>query len=355
MRDGERVGLIGRNGSGKTTLLRALSGVYEPVSGEVLRQGSLMPIFDASIGSDPDLSGYQNIFLRSLYLNARDRMSDELVQSIIDCSGLGEFIHMPIRTYSLGMMARLQFAIVTAVRPDILLLDEGIGAGDQAFFDKAERRIEDFVSNSGILALASHSSALLRQLCARGVVLEQGRIVFDGALEDAFTVYDEITRRAKENEGSRAAVESYTSLLQTAKENREKERRALKAALRERIKALGAINAALGAFFKKNGRYPVQPEWVSSLDNPEDWLHEIVPEFIDELPCCDPYSSASLTPHFLYLSYEGAGYKLIAVDTYDLDLLAAEEGPQEGLPRPDPNRTLHGGAYGFWTESYADV
>src|SRR5262249_50676073 len=126
---GERVGLIGRNGAGKTTLLRVMAGIYEPPSGTIEVEGRVAPLFDIGMGMDPESSGYENILLRGLYLGLRKAEIRAKVNEIADFTELGEFLEMPLRTYSAGMFARLAFAISTSIDPEILLLDEGIGAG----------------------------------------------------------------------------------------------------------------------------------------------------------------------------------------------------------------------------------
>jgi len=149
LKEGDRLAIVGHNGAGKSTLLRVLSGVYEPTGGSIDIKGNVLPIFDISIGMDYDCSGYENVYLRTLYLGEHLPYSEELVNDILDFAELGEFAALPIRTYSTGMVARLQFAITTAMRPDILVMDEGIGAGDAAFFDKAEARLDGMMSKSG--------------------------------------------------------------------------------------------------------------------------------------------------------------------------------------------------------------
>ncbi|MCD1645492.1 ABC transporter ATP-binding protein [Aurantimonas coralicida] len=188
--DGERVALIGHNGAGKTTLLRVLAGIYPPQSGRLRVEGHIAPLFDIGFGMDPDATGYDNIRLRGLFLGLTRRQVEERVGDIADFTELGSFLDMPIRTYSAGMQARLSFAISTSIKPEILLLDEGIGAGDSAFIDKARARIQSFISQAAILVLASHSRGLLSQLCTRGVRLEHGRIIDDGPLEEVLERYE---------------------------------------------------------------------------------------------------------------------------------------------------------------------
>jgi ABC-2 type transport system ATP-binding protein len=186
---GDRVGVIGHNGAGKTTLLRVMAGIYEPCSGKVSVEGRVAPLFDIAHGIDPESTGYENIRLRGLLLGM---MPDEISQrsdEIAEFTGLGDFLRMPLRTYSVGMNARLAFAVSTAINPDILLLDEGIVAGDTAFMEKADKRLEVLVSRTGLLVLASHSETMLRKMCNKGIVMNRGKIAYEGSLEGAIEFY----------------------------------------------------------------------------------------------------------------------------------------------------------------------
>lgn len=189
LKPGSRLGLIGHNGSGKTTLLRVMAGIYEPVTGGVDIRGSVAPIFDLGMGMDLEASGMENIRLRSLFIGDGAAPDKALIEEIIEFAELGDFIHMPVRTYSAGMLARLQFAITTSYMPDILLIDEGIGAGDMAFFAKAQQRIYELMSGAGILVLSSHSEALVKKFCDKGLLLEKGTAVAHGSIEDVFAEY----------------------------------------------------------------------------------------------------------------------------------------------------------------------
>jgi ABC-type polysaccharide/polyol phosphate transport system ATPase subunit len=186
---GDRVALIGRNGAGKTTLLRVMAGIYEPVAGTATVDGKVAPLFDVGLGMDPESSGYDNILLRGLYLGLSRSEIRAKADEIAEFTELGSFLSLPMRTYSAGMQARLSFAISTCIDPEILLLDEGVGAGDAAFLEKAKQRLDDFVGRAGILVLASHSDALVRRLCTKGVLVEQGRIIATGPLDDVLERY----------------------------------------------------------------------------------------------------------------------------------------------------------------------
>lgn len=174
---GNRVGLVGHNGAGKTTLLRVLAGIYEPNCGSVSIEGSIAPLFDIGLGMDDESNGFENIMLRGLFLGMTKKEIREKTDEIAEFSELGEFLHLPLRTYSTGMRMRLAFAASTAINPDILLLDEGIGAGDAGFLEKARCRMDSFISKAGIIVLASHSPDLLLSMCPNAILMEHGRIV----------------------------------------------------------------------------------------------------------------------------------------------------------------------------------
>lgn len=177
LKAGDRLGLVGHNGAGKSTLLRTLAGVYEPSIGEFVREGSLASLIDPSLGIEQDASGLENIMLRGLVMGLSKRQIDGMTDDIVEFSGLGDYINMPVRTYSTGMLMRLAFSISTSVKADILLMDEWLSVGDAEFTEKAEQRMKDVVSGAGILVLASHSPDLIAKECNRVICMEHGRIV----------------------------------------------------------------------------------------------------------------------------------------------------------------------------------
>ena len=187
--DGDRVGLIGHNGAGKSTLLRLLSGVYEPVHGQTTVTGEIASLIDISLGIDPEATGRENIYLRGGLLGLTRKAIDRQMDEIIDFSELGDFIDMPLRTYSTGMQLRLAFAVSTIVRPQILLMDEWLSVGDAGFQEKAEKRLNDLVQSTNILVIASHSRELLSKVCNRLIWLEHGMIKMDGAPNDVAPHY----------------------------------------------------------------------------------------------------------------------------------------------------------------------
>lgn len=177
---GDRVGIVGRNGAGKTTLLRVMAGIYEPVAGRVQVEGAVNALLDVSLGLNLDATGYENIILRGLYLGMHPSEIRRLVPSIAEFSELGEFLHLPARTYSTGMYLRLAFSIVTATNPELLLMDEWLTAGDAHFLAKAAERIDTFIGRSKVLVLASHSLDIVRKWCNRVIWLDEGHIIMDG-------------------------------------------------------------------------------------------------------------------------------------------------------------------------------
>jgi ABC-type polysaccharide/polyol phosphate transport system ATPase subunit len=191
--EGDRIGLMGHNGSGKTTLLRTLAGIYEPASGAICANGHVVPLFDLQLGMDQDATGMENISMRGKMLGLTTQQIKDALDDIANFTELGDYLYVPIRTYSQGMMVRLAFAISTAITPDILILDEMIGAGDAAFIARAHDRLKDFIAKAGILVVASHSMAMLRQWCNLGMLLERGKLVAHGPLEEVIARYEGVT------------------------------------------------------------------------------------------------------------------------------------------------------------------
>ncbi len=192
--EGDRVALIGGNGAGKSTLLRVLAGILEPSAGQIFRSGTVSSLLDMSMGMDPEATGYENIIMRCIVLGATFAEAKERVHEIEHLSGLGEYLHFPLRTYSTGMHLRLSFAIATAIQPEILILDEMIGTGDADFTAKAKKRLDNFVSGSKILVLATHNFATAKDFCNRGVVMKQGQIVVDCDISDAISFYSNVNK-----------------------------------------------------------------------------------------------------------------------------------------------------------------
>jgi ABC-type polysaccharide/polyol phosphate transport system ATPase subunit len=175
--DGARLGLSGHNGSGKTTLLRTMAGIFAPTRGEIRIAGRVSTVFGLGAGLDPELNGYENIVRMAMLLGATRDEAEDQIPDIEAFTELGDFLSIPVRTYSSGMYTRLVFAVATAAHPEILLVDEVLGAGDASFQEKAHARMMDFISRASVFVFASHSADLLSRYCDRTIVLEHGRIV----------------------------------------------------------------------------------------------------------------------------------------------------------------------------------
>lgn len=191
LNDGDYVGLIGHNGAGKSTLLKLLSGIYEPTAGSIKVDGAISSILGNQVGMQPELSGYENIKFSSLINNISKNELDDMINDIEEFTELKEFLSMPVKRYSSGMMARLAFSISTAIQPDILLLDEVVGAGDAAFIKKARDRMNQLVSKANILVFASHSNDLIKQFCNKILWLDKGQIKKFGPVEETLDMYVE--------------------------------------------------------------------------------------------------------------------------------------------------------------------
>ena len=177
--EGSRVGLWGHNGSGKTTLLRVLAGIYAPVKGRLVVRGRIASLLDVSMGLDPDATGFENIYLRGILDGMRPARIRSKIDEIADFTELGEYLNLPVRTYSSGMMLRLAFAISTSVEADILIMDEWLSVGDQGFSAKAAQRLDELVGNASILVVATHDQNLIDRICNRKIILEHGKIISD--------------------------------------------------------------------------------------------------------------------------------------------------------------------------------
>jgi lipopolysaccharide transport system ATP-binding protein len=186
---GDRLGLIGSNGAGKTTLLRAMAGIYEPLSGVITLEGAVTALLDPGQGMNPDLTGRENIRLRGLFSGLREAQIQQLQSDVAAFAGLDQFLELPVRTYSSGMVVRLGFALATAIKPQILLMDEWILAGDASFLDKARHRLETMVRGAEILVLSSHNAEIILQWCNRVIWLDNGQIKADGTPEEILAAY----------------------------------------------------------------------------------------------------------------------------------------------------------------------
>ena len=189
LRAGDRLGLVGGNGAGKTTLLRALAGIYEPVGGRVHVQGSIGALLDPNLGMNMELTGRENIVLRGLYQGLNRIEIRRLEEDVEAFAELGEFMELPVRFYSSGMVVRLGFSLATAIHSEVLLMDEWILAGDATFMNKARTRLEDVVQGAQILVLSSHVVEIVEQWCNRLIWLEGGRVRADGPTGEVMPLY----------------------------------------------------------------------------------------------------------------------------------------------------------------------
>jgi ABC-2 type transport system ATP-binding protein/lipopolysaccharide transport system ATP-binding protein len=189
---GERLGLVGHNGAGKTTLLRVLSGIYPPTDGTVEAEGRVAPMFNISLGMEMDATGYENIQMMGRLLGIKGEEIEVAAPDIEEFTELGDYLSLPVRTYSSGMLMRLAFAIATARPADIVLIDEAMGAGDTSFYEKTQKRLDNFLSRSGLLVLTTHSEQLMRQFCTRAVLLHNGKIELIGDLDEVYAKYSEL-------------------------------------------------------------------------------------------------------------------------------------------------------------------
>ena len=192
LEDGDRVALVGPNGAGKSTLLKMLAGVYTPSEGTCKTDGSIGTLFDIYHGMDDDLTGSEFILTRGLFRGASKKNLQKMIPEIREFSGLGDYLYQPLRVYSDGMRVRLAFAVATQFEPEILLLDEIFGAGDQTFFDRASERLLEIANRSGITVFSTHWLELAERFCNRAIWLDKGGIVVDGPIDAVFDSYRQV-------------------------------------------------------------------------------------------------------------------------------------------------------------------
>ncbi|WP_448216406.1 ABC transporter ATP-binding protein [Endozoicomonas sp. 2B-B] len=176
IKDGDRIGIVGHNGAGKSTLLRCVTGIYQPTSGTIERQGSVAPLIEIGAGMEPELSGYNNIKRLLRLQGVSDDDAQTLTESIAEFSELQDFLSLPVRTYSSGMLMRLMFSVSTVSTPDILVMDEFFSVGDNNFKNKAEKLLKDKIEKTSILIFASHDISFLESLCTKILHIKNGLI-----------------------------------------------------------------------------------------------------------------------------------------------------------------------------------
>lgn len=189
--DGDRLGIIGHNGAGKSTLLKVLAGIYEPTAGKRRVSGRISSLFDISLGFEMEATGWQNIAYRSFLQGETPKSIRPKMKAIAEFSELGDFLNMPVRYYSSGMFVRLAFSIATAIEPEILLVDEALGAGDLAFQQKVRERIREIVSKARVLVVVSHDMAAVKSMCDKIVWLDHGQVRQVGPAEEVADAYTE--------------------------------------------------------------------------------------------------------------------------------------------------------------------
>ena len=209
--DGDRVGVVGANGAGKTTLLRVLAGVYEPTAGEVWAAGRIGSLLDVTLGFDEEATGRENIVTCGLLAGLSLAEMRERAGEIGAFTGLGDYLGMPVRTYSTGMRFRLGFAVCTSFEPDIVLMDEWIAVGDRSFLEKAYRRLEAFADGAGVVVLASQDPELVRRMCATAVLLDAGRVRASGPVGEVLTVAESLPPAARGRDAPEAATTAETA------------------------------------------------------------------------------------------------------------------------------------------------
>jgi len=187
---GESCALIGANGSGKSTMLKIISGILTPTKGSVEVNGSIAPLIELGAGFDYELTGRENIFLNGAILGYSKKLMLEKYDEIIDFSELRDFIDVPVKNYSSGMIARLGFSIATMVKPEILVVDEILAVGDQAFQDKCHKRLEAMMNSGTTVLLVSHSAADIKRICQKAVWIDRSHLRFVGDVDEALQLYN---------------------------------------------------------------------------------------------------------------------------------------------------------------------
>lgn len=195
---GEAVALFGKNGAGKSTILKMITGVTFPTSGDIKVEGRVSALLELTSGFDQEFSGRENIYLKGHILGLKDSEIKALESTIIEFSELEDYIDQPVRTYSSGMKSRLGFAINVNIKPEILIVDEALSVGDAAFKNKCKEKVNEIIKNDNVtLLFVTHQTAVAEEFCERGIVMKDGKLVFDGAVADAAKKYDELYKKKK--------------------------------------------------------------------------------------------------------------------------------------------------------------
>lgn len=197
LKDGDRLGLLGRNGAGKTTMLKTVAGILPPTAGRLRVVGRISPLISMMLGLDSEATGYENIRIRGRLMGFTDAQIEEMTPKIAAFTELEEYLNLPLKTYSSGMRMRVTFAASTAFNPEILLLDEWIGTGDSEFRHKAARRLRELIDRAGVFIFAAHSREMHKLVSKKAAVLDKGKLLFFGDLEDGFAFQDELRAKAE--------------------------------------------------------------------------------------------------------------------------------------------------------------
>ena len=193
---GESVALFGKNGAGKSTILKMITGVAFPTTGEITVKGRVSALLELTSGFDPEFTGRENIYLKGQLLGLKDTEIRELEQEIIDFAGLAEYIDQPVRTYSSGMKARLGFSINVNIRPEILIVDEALSVGDEEFKNKCTRKVNEIINKDNVtLLFVTHSVSMAKEFCKRGIVMEKGKLKFDGNIDESINKYQKTLKK----------------------------------------------------------------------------------------------------------------------------------------------------------------
>lgn len=191
---GDRVGVLGLNGAGKSTLLKVIAGVFKPTEGQIIRHGKIVPLLELGAGFDVQYTGRENIYLYSSVLGYSKQFVDEKYNEIVEFSELKDFIDVPIKNYSSGMKSRLGFSIATIVEPEILILDEVLSVGDAKFRKKSENKIMGMFDSGVTVLFVSHSIDQVKRLCNKAILLDHGKLIAQGNIDDVAAIYEEMTK-----------------------------------------------------------------------------------------------------------------------------------------------------------------
>jgi ABC-2 type transport system ATP-binding protein len=206
VKKGDRLAILGLNGAGKSTLLKTIVGVYKPTEGTIEKQGVIAPLLELGAGFDPNYSGRENIYLYGAILGYPREYLDDKIDEIIEFSELGHFIEVPVKNYSSGMRARLGFSIATAVEPDILILDEVLSVGDAKFRKKSLAKVQSMFDHGVTVLFVSHNIQQVKAICNKAILLEHGKMIANGNVDEVSAIYEEKTIKPKKKSSQQVVV-----------------------------------------------------------------------------------------------------------------------------------------------------